>query len=77
MTSILKERRRCVFASHLGAGQDDGFTQVFTHEGQGGGCVGHSIGTVEDHEAVKVLVVFLQTQRSRTRLSFGRTRCAC
>lgn len=65
----------CARCSHLGAGEDDGFTQVFAHEGQGGGCVGHSIGAVEDHKAVKVLVVFLQTQRSRRRLSFGRTRC--
>lgn len=66
----------CARRPHLGAGQDDGFTQVFAHEGQGGGCVGHSIGTVEDHKAVKVLVVFLQAQRSRMKLSSGRTRCA-
>lgn len=61
----------CARCSHLWAGQNDGFTQVFAHEGQGGGCVGHSVGTVEDHEAVKVLVVLLQTRTSRTELIFA------
>lgn len=45
---------------HLGAGEDDGFLQVFQHKGKHGGGESHGVGAVEDDEAVVLLVVCLQ-----------------
>lgn len=43
----------------LRAGKDDGLAQVGQHEGEGRGRVSQRIGAVEDDEAVKKVVVFL------------------
>ena len=51
------DRRR-----YLGASEDDGLAQVVTHEGQGGGRVGHGVRAVKDHKAIVALVVFLPRQ---------------
>ena len=48
---------------YLGASEDDGLAQVLTHEGQGGGRVGHGVRAVEDHKAIVTLVVFLPRQK--------------
>ena len=41
----------------LGTGEDDRLGKVLEHETEGGGCIGHRIGTVQDDEAVEIVVV--------------------
>ena len=41
----------------LGTGEDDRLGKVLEHETEGGGCIGHGVGTVQDDEAVEVVVV--------------------
>lgn len=43
----------------LGAGEDDGLSEVLHHEGEGRGGIGQGVGAVEDDEAVKEVVVVL------------------
>lgn len=52
-----------VNSSYLRAGENDWFAQMFTHEGQGRGCVSHGVCAVKDHKAIIVLVVFLERDR--------------
>ena len=49
----------CAELSHgdLGARDNDCFSQALQHEGQGRGCVGHGVCSMEDHKAIKSLVV--------------------
>jgi len=41
----------------LRAGQDDGLTQILEHETESRSCIGHCVGAVQDHKAVKRIVV--------------------
>ena len=41
----------------LGTGEDDRLGKVLEHEAECGGCIGHRIGTVQDDEAVEIVVV--------------------
>ena len=41
----------------LRAGDDNGFAEVFEHETQGRGCVGHRVRAVQQHEAVVGIVM--------------------
>lgn len=43
----------------LGAGEDDGLSEVLHHEGEGRGGIGQGVGAVEDDEAIKEVVVVL------------------
>ena len=49
----------CAELSHgdLRARDNDCFSQALQHEGQGRGCVGHGVCSMEDHKAIKSLVV--------------------
>lgn len=52
-------------SSYLRAGENDWFAQMFTHEGQGRGCVSHSVCTMKDHKSIIVLIVVLETDRQK------------
>ena len=43
----------------LGTGEDDRLLKVLEHETEGGGCIGHGVGTVQDDEAVVTIVVVM------------------
>lgn len=43
----------------LRTGQDDGLCQVFEHEAEGRGGIGHGVGAVQDDEAVEAVVVVI------------------
>ncbi len=58
-----------VRSSYLRAGENDGFAQMFAHEGQSGGCVGHSVRAMKDHETIVVFVVFLELNTKKDHLS--------
>lgn len=51
--------------SYLWAGENDGFAQMFTHEGQGRGRVSHSVCAMQDHKTIKVFIVFLETDKKK------------
>lgn len=51
--------------SYLWAGENDGFAQMFTHEGQGRGRVSHSVCAVQDHKTIKVFIVFLEKDKKK------------
>lgn len=62
----------------LGTGEDDRLGKVLEHETEGGGCIGHGVGTVQDDEAVEVVVVvvddftiFAQREGSMSEESIG------
>lgn len=62
----------------LGTGEDDRLGKVLEHETEGGGCIGHRIGTVQDDEAVEIVVVvvddftiFAQREGSMSEESIG------
>ncbi len=45
------------FRWELGTGEDDRLGKVLEHETECGGCIGHRICTVQDDEAIEIVVV--------------------